>query len=68
MLEKSLGYTASRLQVCLYSGARKVLLSMTSAVAFGTVPPELMCSFRIIFYNLEEEAMFKVLVAERIVR
>ena len=32
---------ANRLQVCLDSGAKKVLLPITSAADLGTVPPEL---------------------------
>lgn len=36
---------ANTLQVCLDSGAKKVLLPITSAADLGTVPPELMGSF-----------------------
>ena len=41
---------ASTLQVCLDSGAKKVLLPQTSAVDLGTVPAELMSSFSLVFY------------------
>ena len=40
---------ANALQVCLDSGAKKILLPITSAADMGTVPPELMGSFQIIF-------------------
>jgi ATP-dependent Lon protease len=52
---------ANALQVCLDSGAKKVLLPITSAADLGTVPPELMGSFQIIFYNSAEDAVFKAL-------
>ena len=55
---------ANALQVCLDSGAKKVLLPITSAVDLGTVPPELMGSFQIIFYNSAEDAVFKALGVE----
>ncbi len=55
---------ASTLQVCLDSGAKKVLLPITSAADMGTVPPELMGSFQIIFYNSAEDAVFKALGVE----
>ena len=55
---------ANSLQVCLDSGAKKVLLPITSAVDLGTVPPELMGNFNIIFYNSAEDAVFKALGVE----
>ena len=55
---------ADSLQVCLDSGAKKVLLPMTSAADLGTVPPELVGSFSIIFYNSAEEAVYKALGVE----
>ena len=55
---------ANTLQVCLDSGAKKVLLPITSAADLGTVPPELMGSFQIIFYNSAEDAVFKALGVE----
>lgn len=55
---------ANTLQVCLDSGAKKVLLPSTSAADLGAVPPELMGSFQIIFYNSAEDAVFKALGIE----
>lgn len=55
---------ASTLQVCLDSGAKKVLLPITSATDLGTVPAELMGAFSIIFYNTPQEAVFKALGVE----
>lgn len=55
---------ASTLQVCLDSGAKKVLLSQTSAVDFGTVPAEHMSSFSLVFYQSAENAVFKALGVE----
>lgn len=52
---------ANVLQVCLDSGAKKVLLPITSAADLGTVPAELMGAFSIIFYNTPQEAVFKAL-------
>lgn len=55
---------ANSLQVCLDSGAKKVLLPITSAADLGTVPPELVGSFSLIFYNSAEDAVFKALGVE----
>ena len=55
---------ANTLQVCLDSGAKKILLPITSAVDMATVPPELMGAFSIIFYNTPQEAVFKALGVE----
>ncbi|WP_302483598.1 protease Lon-related BREX system protein BrxL [uncultured Dialister sp.] len=55
---------ANALQVCLDSGAKKILLPITSAADMGTVPPELMGSFQIIFYQSAEDAVFKALEVE----
>ena len=55
---------ANSLQVCLDSGAKKVLLPITSAADFGTVPPELVGSFNLIFYSSAEDAVFKALGVE----
>ena len=52
------------LQVCLDSGAKKVLLPMTSAAELGTVPADLIGSFNLIFYNSAEDAVFKALGVE----
>ena len=55
---------ANALQVCLDSGAKKVLLPITSAADLGTVPAELIGSFNLIFYNSAEDAVFKALGVE----
>jgi len=55
---------ADTLQVCLDSGAKKVLLPQTSAVDLGMVPPDLMSSFNLIFYQSAEDAVFKALGVE----
>jgi len=55
---------ANVLQVCLDSGAKKILLPITSAADLGTVPPDLMGAFSIIFYTAAQEAVFKVLGVE----
>lgn len=40
------------------SGAKKVLLPITSAVDLGSVPSELIGSFNLIFYSSPEDAVF----------
>ena len=55
---------ANALQVCLDSGAKKVLLPATSMVDFATVPPELMSAFQLIPYTSAEDAVFKALGVE----
>ena len=55
---------ANALQVCLDSGAKKILLPITSAGDFGSVPSELIGSFSIIFYSSPEDAVFKALGVE----
>jgi len=55
---------ANSLQVYLDSGAKKVLLPISSAVDLGTVPPELVGSFNLIFYSSAEDAVFKALGVE----
>lgn len=55
---------ANTLQVCLDSGAKKVVLPITSAVDLGTVPSELIGCFNIIFYQSAEDAVFKALGVE----
>lgn len=52
------------LQVCLDSGAKKVLIPITSASEMGTVPADLMGAFSIIFYSTPQEAIFKALDVE----
>ena len=55
---------ANALQVCLASGAKKVLLPITSAADLGTVPSELIGCFNLIFYQSAEDAVFKALGVE----
>lgn len=55
---------ANTLQVCLDSGAKKVLLPITSAADLGTVPADLIGAFSLIFYTTPEEAVFKALGVE----
>ena len=55
---------ANALQVCLDSGAKKVLLPITSAVDLGTVPAELVGCFNLIFYSSTEDAVYKALGVE----
>jgi len=55
---------ANALQVCLDSGAKKVLLPITSAADLSTVPAELIGCFNIIFYQSAEDAVFKALGVE----
>lgn len=55
---------ADTLQVCLDSGAKKVLLPQPSFTDFTTVPPELMSSFQLIPYQSAEDAVFKALGVE----
>ena len=55
---------ANSLQVCLDSGAKRVLLPITSAAEFGTVPADLIGSFNLIFYSSAEDAVFKALGVE----
>ena len=55
---------ANALQVCLDSGAKKVLLPLTSAADLATVPADLIGSFNLIFYSSAEDAVFKALGVE----
>lgn len=55
---------ANALQVCLDSGAKKVLLPITSAADLGLVPSELIGCFNLIFYQSAEDAVFKALGVE----
>ena len=55
---------ANALQVCLDSGAKRILLPITSAADLGTVPPELVGHFNLIFYQTPEDAVFKALGVE----
>ena len=55
---------ANALQVCLDSGAKRVLLPMTAATELGTVPADLIGCFNLIFYSSAEDAVFKALGVE----
>lgn len=55
---------ANTLQVCLDSGAKRVLIPSTSFVDFVTVPPDLMSAFQLIPYQSAEDAVFKALGVE----
>jgi ATP-dependent Lon protease len=55
---------ANILQVCLDSGAKKVLLPMLSATDLGSVPAELIGRFNLVFYQSAEDAVFKALGVE----
>ena len=46
------------------SGAKRVLLPITSAAELGTVPADLIGSFNLIFYSSAEDAVFKALGVE----
>ena len=52
---------ADTLQVCMDSGAKKVLIPQTSFVDFVTVPSDLMSAFQLIPYQSAEDAVFKAL-------
>ena len=55
---------ANALQVYLDSGAKKVLLPITTAADLGTVPADLIGSFNLIFYSSAEDAVYKALGVE----
>ena len=55
---------ANTLQVCLDSGARKILLPIASTVDMPGVPAELMGKFSILFFSSPIEAVFKALGVE----
>ena len=55
---------AAVLQVCVDSGAKKVLIPITSASDFGTVPADLLSAIQPIFYSTPEEAVFRALGVE----
>lgn len=55
---------ADTLQVCLDSGAKKVLLPIVSATDLGLVPADLIGRFNLIFYSSAEDAVFKALGVE----
>lgn len=55
---------ANTLQVCLDSGAKRILLPTVSAVDIGTVPSELIGTFNLVFYQDATDAVFKALGVE----
>lgn len=55
---------ANTLQVCFDSGAKKILLPMSSAGDISSVPSDLFSKFNISFYNDPEEAVYKGLGIE----
>ena len=55
---------ANSLQVCLDSGAKKVLLPITSAADLGAAPSDLIGCFNLVFYSSAEDAVFKALGVE----
>lgn len=55
---------ANILQVCLDSGAKKVLIPITSSGDLVNLPPELIGNFSLIFYQSAEDAVFKALGVE----
>lgn len=55
---------ANTLQVCLDSGAKRILLPTVSAVDIGTVPSELIVTFNLVFYQGASDAVFKALGVE----
>ena len=55
---------ANTLQVCMDSGAKKVLIPSTSFVDFASVPADLMSAFQLIPYQSAEDAVFKALGVE----
>jgi ATP-dependent Lon protease len=55
---------ANTLQVCFDSGAKKVLLPMSSAPDIGSVPAELFAKFQTSFYTSPEDAVIKALGIE----
>jgi ATP-dependent Lon protease len=55
---------ANLLQVCLDSGAKRILMPTSSASDLPTVPSELIGAFNINFYSSAEDAVFKALGVE----
>lgn len=55
---------ANSLQVCVDSGAKKVLLPIVSAADIGAVPSDLIGCFNLIFYSSAEDAVYKALGVE----
>ncbi len=55
---------ANTLQVCFDSGAKRILLPMSSASDISNVPSDLFSKFNISFYNNPEDAVYKALGIE----
>ena len=55
---------ASTLQVCLDSGAKKVLLPAASMIDLATIPADLMSAFQLVPYSDPADAVFKALGVE----
>ncbi len=55
---------SNTLQVCFDSGAKKILLPMSSASDIPSVPTDLFSKFNISFYNDPEDAVYKALGLE----
>ena len=55
---------SNTLQVCFDSGAKKILLPMSSASDIPSVPSDLFSKFNISFYNDPEDAVYKALGIE----
>ena len=55
---------ANILQVCLDSGAKKVLIPIASSGDLVNLPPELIGNFSLIFYQSAEDAVFKAVGVE----
>ena len=55
---------SSTLQVCVDSGAKRVLMPMTSAADIGSVPSDLVGAMGLNFYSSPEDAVFKALGVE----
>jgi len=55
---------ANALQVCLDSGAKKLLSPRPAGAARGTVPADLIGCFNLIFYQSAEDAVYKALGVE----
>ena len=55
---------ANTLQVCLDSGAKRILLPVTSKKELIGVPDDLFAAFDFLSYSSAEEAVFKALGVE----
>lgn len=60
----NVGGLANSLQVCKQSDAKIVLLPITSAGDFGTVPADLAENFNLFFDNNRKDAVYKAMGVE----